>query len=267
VRSDLGKVNPFLRPWDQLSAEEQNSNIAQTLANGEIQRVTLGRTLLRIVKIGVTGHRWHKLNGSTRDLELAVERTLRWIAERHSGAEFVVMASLAEGADRLVARIAMDVLDAELHVPLPLPYELYSEDFGDSAVLGPRESGEEFMALVGRASRYYELPLRFGSYAELSRQELEDNEARNKQYALAGAYVVQRCHEMIAVWDGQEEDGMGGTAQMVRWRVEGVPSEFAYSDTYYAAVEKLPPIVVPPDADRDFEPSFYRSAAEQSAAG
>lgn len=123
------------------------------------------------------------------------------------------------------------------------------------------------MALVGRASQYYELPLRFGGYAELSRQELGDNAARNKQYALAGAYVVQRCHEMIAVWDGQEEDGMGGTGQIVRWRIEGVPSEFAYSDTYYPPVEKLAPIVIPPDAGRDFEPSFYRSAAEQSAAG
>ena len=109
--------------------------------------------------------------------------------------------------------------------------------------------------------------MRFGSFAELSRLELEDNEARNKQYALAGAYVVQRCHEMIAVWDGHEEDGTGGTAQIVKWRAEGVPSEFSYSDIYYPVVEKLPPIVIPPDADRDFKPSFYGSTAEQSAAG
>jgi hypothetical protein len=177
------------------------------------------------------------------------------------------MSPLAEGADRVVARLAMDVLGAELHVPLPLPYELYSEDFGDSMVLGEGESNQEFMTLVGRASRYYELPLRFGSFAELSRQDTDDNEARNRQYALVGAYVAQRCHEMIAVWDGLGEDGTGGTAQIVRWRIEGVPTQYSYPDTYFPAGEKMPPIVIPPDADRDFEPSFYRSAAEQSVAG
>ncbi|MEJ2130471.1 MAG: NAD-binding protein [Gammaproteobacteria bacterium] len=266
VRNDLAKVHPLLRPWDQMPADEQEWNRAQIRGGLESLKKRMGRAILRQVKIGVTGHRWHKLNGSARDLERAVERALRWIAERHPESSFVVMSPLAEGADRVVARIALDVLDAELHVPLPLPYELYSEDFGETPIIPEGESNDEFMALVGRATQYYELPLRFGSYADLSREVLEDNEARNKQYALAGAYVVQRCHEMIAVWDGCEEDGIGGTAQMVRWRLQGVPSVYAHPDIYYPTPEKRPPIVIPPDAGGDFQPAFYSAATEQSAA-
>lgn len=261
VRNDLAKISPFLRSWEQLSDDQKAYNIAPIEGDAETFRLRRGRTIRRQVTIGVTGHRPHRLNGSGDGLEAAMVRTLEWIASRHPESVFVVMSPLAEGADRLIARLAMEVLGAELHVPLPLPYELYSEDFGEG------ESNEEFMALVGRASRYYELPLRFGSYAELSRQVLEDNESRNKQYALAGAYIVQRSEEMIAVWDGHREEGTGGTAQIVKWRLHGVPPEFLYPDIYFPAVQKQPPIVVPPDAAEDFSPSFYDAAAAQSAAG
>jgi len=38
--------------------------------------------------------------------------------------EFLILvSSLAEGADRMVARMAMDKFNMALHVPLPLPYD------------------------------------------------------------------------------------------------------------------------------------------------
>ncbi|MBL4681595.1 MAG: hypothetical protein JKY88_12840 [Pseudomonadales bacterium] len=120
--------------------------------------------------------------------------------------QFVILSPLAEGSDRLVAKLVMRVLNAPLQVPLPLPYDLYVADFRDN------ESIEEFKTLVGKAEYYYEMPMKFGNIRELAHIDYsEGNQARNHQYALVGAYVAQRSDELIALWDG-----LGGTAQIVR---------------------------------------------------
>ena len=54
---------------------------------------------------------------------------------------------------------------------------------------------------MGKAEHYFELPMKFGTQEQLaSRMDDTTNELRNKQYALAGAYISDRSDEMIAVW-------------------------------------------------------------------
>ena len=109
----------------------------------------------------------------------------------------VLMSSLAEGSDRIAAKIAMERFGMGLVVPLPLPYELYQSDFETW------ESMAEFRELVGKADYYFELPMRFGTLEELARKNSGDtNPLRDQQYALVGAYVVERCDELITVYDG-----------------------------------------------------------------
>jgi hypothetical protein len=43
--------------------------------------------------------------------------------------------------------------------------------------------------------------------------------------ALAGAYTVQYCDELVAIWDGDPELGVGGTGQIVRWSQSGKPED------------------------------------------
>ena len=101
-------------------------------------------------------------------LRAAVDRTLDHIRGLYPAATFSVMSSLAEGADRLIARAAMNRLGARLYVPLPLPFEVYVQDFGDSSTLDHEASIAEFDELLGRADRYFELPLEFGTRVELA---------------------------------------------------------------------------------------------------
>ena len=121
---------------------------------------------------------------------------------------------------------------------MPLPYELCLYDFTST------ESAEEFQALVGKAEFCFEMPLRFGSKAELA----SSADARARQYALSGAYIAQRCDYLIAIWDGQPEEGIGGTAQIVRWYQDGgVDENYTYADVYFEPPTRHPVIALNPN--------------------
>lgn len=239
-RIESAKLNPIIGRWEDLDFVEQKPQIDEIkLLPGLLAR-KLGQGIVRDFRIGVTGHRLHKLNLSDADLVCAIDDALADIVKKHSGARLIIVSPLAEGADRLVAQRAMKKFGMVLHVPLPLPFELYQTDFSS------RESVEEFKAMVGTAEIYFELPMRFGNQQELtSHIDGSLNEKRNNQYALAGAYMVQYCDEMLAVYDGKPEGGVGGTGQIVRWRKAASPDdEFLSRSNFFITPEIKPPIVI-----------------------
>jgi hypothetical protein len=199
-----------------------------------------GWHIQRELVIGVTGHRLHKLDLGSKHLNLSIRNTLRDIKSDYPQHKLIIMSPLAEGADRLVARIAIEEFGMALHVPLPIPYELYHTDFET------HESLEEFKVLVGKAELYFELPMKFGTQEQLiSNLDGTPNELRNKQYALAGAHITERCDEMIAVWDELPPAGTGGTGQIVNWRQsQAVGPEYVNeSDLILRPAMKAPRII------------------------
>ncbi len=252
VRSDFGKVAD-LRPWDEIS--DRSYDLASVAEIPRILSDRMGRGLRRECVIGVTGHRRDRVDADLPAFIAAIERVLDAILDSHPDAAFTVMSPLAEGADRAVAQIALNRLPrVRLHVPLPLPYEIYVRDFSDSPEFGRGASIEEFQALLGRATRYMEMPLKFGTTAELERFDAQGHAARARQYALTGAYVVQRSDEFIAVWDGRPSDHEGGTAQVLSWRQSGVPAEYRFPNGFFPAPAQNQPFIVPPVPPPDFKP-------------
>jgi hypothetical protein len=127
---------------------------------------------------------------------------------------FKIRSPLAEGADRIVAREALKLLEADgvvLEAVLPLDPADYVHDF-DSA-----SSRREFEELLAQA----------GSSVTMPRVK-----HRDEAYERAGQYVVNHCDVLIAVWDGGRARGRGGTAAIVAYaeeRKEAVPT-FRLSD-------------------------------------
>jgi hypothetical protein len=156
-------------------------------------------------RIGVTGHR--ELDDPD-GLRAAVRKALRglielWPVAPTAGLTPVVVSALAEGADRLVAEEILADPEARLEVALPLPLLDYEEDFKTEA------SKEEFRRLLARASAILPPPT---------------TPSRNEAYERAGWYVVDRCDALIALWDGEDPRGQGGTAEIVAYAQEnGVP--------------------------------------------
>ena len=75
-------------------------------------------------------------------------------------------------------------------VPLPLPQSDYLADFASA------ESKAEFLRLLGKADEVIELP---------------PVPTRDEAYEAAGNYVLEHCDVLIAIWDGPDAQGQGGT--------------------------------------------------------
>lgn len=165
--------------------------------------------------IGVTGHR--KINLTDQPLAEAIRAELGRLRQRFPHCPFLIVSGLAEGADRLVARLAMDTLEARLIAVLPFAEAEFRKDFRTT------ESQTEFTEFLRQAQAVTVVPQREDAAAVAA-----GGEARNRQYARVGAYLVENCHWLITLWDGQPARGTGGTGEVVRWRRAGeVPLEFS----------------------------------------
>jgi len=245
VRNDLAKVHPQMVPWEELPEDYRLYDLSSAAHIPDILADHLDSGVVRDVVIGVTGHRHDKLDESNPNLEQQISVVLDEIADRYPSAAFVVLSPLAEGADRLVARLATKRLNARLHVPIPLPYELYTRDFVGGNGISAADSAAEYRNLIGRAERYYEMPLKFGGVTLLGREDKSGSEARARQYALTGAFIASRAHELIAVWDGHPAEGEGGTAQIIEWRSRGaVPEIYRMPSLFYPTPPMTPPIIL-----------------------
>src|SRR5215469_15927105 len=100
--------------------------------------------------IGVTGHRDLR-DEDVPQLEAEVERIIAGLRSDYldDGNEtpIIILSALAEGADRLVARVALRQ-GARLIAPLPMPREEYRRDFEPGLKPG---NAAEFDALLGQA--------------------------------------------------------------------------------------------------------------------
>jgi CheY-like chemotaxis protein len=155
--------------------------------------------------LGVVGHR--ELPAATGELRSVVREILLGFRRRYPSTRIVLLSALAEGADRLAAREALD-LGCSLVVPLPFEPEEYERDFAGS------ESRAQFRDLLGRAESWFVVP---GAAATVT--------DRPQAYAACGAYIARRCVELIALWDGRESP-VGGTGHVVSFQLDGIPAPY-----------------------------------------
>jgi hypothetical protein len=158
--------------------------------------------------IGVTGHRDLRPE-DVPALESRVREILVGLQVRYRATPLVLLSALAEGADRLVARVALE-LGYRLIVPLPMPPEEYRRDFPETAA--------EFDALLARADKSFTL-------AELGDVDAA-SKGRRHCYAVAGAFIARHSQILLALWDGKDQQKIGGTAHVVRFKREGVDEPF-----------------------------------------
>ena len=152
------------------------------------------------LRIGVTGHR----NLSNKSLLRAKAQEVLGRLEQllsHTPHRYVVISSLAEGADRLVAKTVLEwpastTARPLLEVILPFAQGEYLQDFESE------ESKLEFRGLLDQAACVH-----------VVKPTLQRREA----YRRAGEEVVRRCDLLIAIWDGGPAAGIGGTGDIVEY--------------------------------------------------
>ncbi len=152
------------------------------------------------LRIGVSGHRLPpKLpEESEAPLRALIDRMLAAIVDAsrqaNTASALVIVSSLAEGSDRIVAAAGLAAGFA-LQAVLPFDRAEYERDFETQM------SRSEFEELLGRARDVFEL-------AGAADQ-------RPRAYEAAGLFMLANIDVLIAIWDGAVAAGVGGTAQIV----------------------------------------------------
>lgn len=175
------------------------------------------------ITVGVVGH----LDViTTEDHKIQIEKLFTDLATRYPNSPLYLFSSIAEGADRFVANIFLDLKENnddfrerfELIVPMPFEKEEYKKDFDNL-------SDMEFDKLLLRAKRSYSIGY--------EGKEID----RPQQYLRTGKLVADSSLILIALWDGREGK-TGGTADIVKHKITGdddtvAESTFEYDGTVF----------------------------------
>ena len=156
--------------------------------------------------IAVTGHR-DLVEDELPGIREQVAKLLHSLARANPDRRLQIMSSLAEGADTLVAEVALEH-GVELLAVLPMSKALYLDDFQTA------EARERFEHLSGKASHVFELPLVRGNTLDATSKP---GAARNREYAQVGVFLSAHCHVLLALWDGKPSEQLGGTGQVVKF--------------------------------------------------
>jgi len=147
------------------------------------------------ITIGVTGHR-----DIIQILELKIEIKNFFLQLIQKYSNIKLFSPLADGADRLVANIFLDLQknnkNLELIVPMPFSQKRYMEDFNS-------ESKEDFLMYLNFASETFTV-----------------NSNEGCHYKNLGIYVTDKSDILLALWDGTFNEKSGGTGDIVSYARE-----------------------------------------------
>lgn len=161
--------------------------------------------------IAVTGHR-NLVPAEVPTIRNLVRDFLQGLQKDYPYNRVTVMSPLAEGADILVAEVALE-LDMRLVVPLPKPKAEYALDFKTDA------AKQKFEYLCNKADDVFELVYKLPP----APQGFDEKDWRvSYPYANLGIFLCSHCHVLLAIWDGKESNHLGGTGQVVRFHQDDV---------------------------------------------
>jgi hypothetical protein len=190
--------------------------------------------------IGVTGHRDLRdqdVQTLEREIAAIIERLRHDYLRGNAETPIIVLSSLAEGADRLVARVAL-AHGARLVAPMPMPIEEYRRDFEPGLKAG---NAAEFDALLAQAIAAPVVPFTTSNSLAAVRA---DSAKREEQYRAAGLFIAQHANVLIALWDGNGTAMRpGGTAEVVAFKRRGIPLDILGSARASLDASEIGPVI------------------------
>ena len=155
----------------------------------------------------IAGLAWRTIPLNRQNVPVELRTPIRWS----------IISPLAKGADQVVANQVLartqNVGKPRLQVVMPFSLNEYRRDFVDD------NDRQEFERLLAFDPDFIVLqPDYVNRVAGLSADET--SVARNAAYRAAGHWVVDSCEILIAVWDGEQAAGLGGTGDVLGYALE-----------------------------------------------
>ncbi len=153
--------------------------------------------------IGVTGHR-DLLTEELPQIKQNLIEKLQSIKDHLPNTEIRVLTGMADGADRLVADVALEC-GFSVEAILPMPIEVYKDDFDDEsfADLQSYYDNDNFYATESVYSTTVNFSQSFGQ------------SEKNQCYAEMGQELIDRSILLVCLWDGQNAAEEGGTSDIL----------------------------------------------------
>lgn len=146
--------------------------------------------------IGVTGHQALEKRLRDQGVTHSEAEAWAWVDRQFAGllsAGSVIVSSLAAGTDQRLTRVAL---------ASGCPIEVVVPSIGYEATFSNPDDRDAFDRMLHQAWEVFRLG--FGEPSE-------------EAFYAAGKRVVERCDQLVAVWDGADAAGLGGTADVVRY--------------------------------------------------
>ena len=168
--------------------------------------------------VGVTGHR-HLDAADEPRIRAEVGRILDDVGKRLGDTPLVMICGMAPGADLICAEAAI-ARQIALCAVLPLPLAVFEHDF----------------SVAERERLHNTLD------AAVETRVLGDQP--DQGYLRLAEYIARYSHTVIALWDGAEGGDSGGTADVVRMRVEGLQHDrLAHPGSEISSFPDVGPVV------------------------
>lgn len=194
--------------------------------------------------IGVIGHRLYA-ESAEEDMRSDIKRVFLRLRESHApNTPFLIISSLAQGADQLVVEVALELraegaIEASFVAPLPFPLEQFARSTSFDPTPEGKAAAERMLnwSKDGTVTAYLP-PLPDGKLTEsdpwpVQGGSQEDEDFREKRYASCGAFLVRRCHVLIALWD---EEGLTSGSKIQSDKLVANLVDYQISGRYPALV-------------------------------
>jgi len=164
--------------------------------------------------VGITGHRDIPEEDADR-LKEKIKGIFKELMEEYPNTPLLLLTPLAEGADRIAAKAAIEE-GIDYVVVLPFQEEEYVKDFP--------ESKDEYYDLRDK-EKHKNLKGIFSLEYIMNDNARHYGPERDKLYENVGAYIVRHSQILIGLWDGKEGK-KGGTSEIIKLKLKGLPDEY-----------------------------------------
>ena len=127
----------------------------------------------------------------------------KYIKDTNPNEEIFAISSMAAGADTIFAEEAMDA-----HIPLKIIFPFQLEEYQNDFETRDWEKVNNILKKQGN---------RFETSEQI---EIGNEEQRKLAYLKTGQRLVDEATIVLAVWDGKEANGTGGTGEIVEYAIE-----------------------------------------------
>ena len=193
--------------------------------------------------LGVTGHRNIKQEDYD-NLKSSVMKIFDSLEEKYSSTPIILLTPLADGADRLVAKVALEEKYSnriKIVIPLPFDEDIYKDTFG-KGIFKPdndefiKKSIQEYddlkdRILLDKRDFNHIISLEFDRKKYDNVSDDEKRNIRRKQYTKVGEFIAIHSNILIALENPNSDKKKGGAKEIVEKKLSGEYEYFNSENT------------------------------------